>query len=63
MLGNRCNDNQLVYKAEVYTREDKRGAKIYVGISRTKFNDKLGNHNVSFKHKQAKNNTTLAKEV
>ena len=63
ILNNRCPKNEIVYKAEIYTRDDRKDSKIYIGISGTKFKDRLGNHNFSFKHKVAGNNTTLAKEL
>ena len=63
VLQNRCREDQLVYKAEIYTTDNKMNKKIYVGISGTKFKDRLGNHRFSFKHEEAKNSTTLSKEV
>ena len=63
MLNNRCLESEIVYKAEIYTRDDKKDSKIYIGIAGTKFKDRLGNHNFSFNHKEAANNTTLAKEL
>ena len=61
-LNNMCLTKDLVYQAEVITKEDN-DIKTYIGMTATKFKDRYRNHKKSFEDIKHENDTELSKHV
>ena len=58
-----CNLEKVVYKGIIFPKENVKSTKIYVGISSTKWKQRLNNHNHSFSLEIFKNKTALSKHL
>ena len=61
-LNNMCLTKDLVYQAEVITKEDN-DIKTYIGMTATTFKDRYRNHKKSFEDIKHENDTELSKHV
>ena len=62
-LNNKCLSNNVLHKANVTSKTENYGNKIYYGISQTKFKSRYANHQNSFKNRKYKTDTELSNEI
>ena len=61
-LNNMCLTKDLIYQAEVITKEDN-DIKTYIGMTAKTFKDRYRNHKKSFEDIKHENDTELSKHV
>ena len=62
-LNGECLTSNIVYEANVTSKENKTQSKLYIGVSETPFKKRYANHKKSFNIIAYKNDTELSKEV
>ena len=60
-LQNKCQKENVVYKATISSLENPNITKHYIGLSKTKFKFRFANHTASFNNEDKKGSTTLSK--
>ena len=56
-----CNLDKVEYQGIIYTKENVKDRKTFIGISSTKWKSRYTNHKFSFFHEHLKNQTALSK--
>ena len=60
-LDNNCLKSSIVYKATVTTEEEPEDKKYYIGIAKTTFKIRFGNHKQSLNNEHYRNSTSLSR--
>ena len=55
-----CNLENVEYQGIIFTKENVKSTKTYIGISSTKWKLRFNSHNHSFSHEHLKNQTALS---
>ena len=54
-MNGRCNLNNVIYQAIIYSKEDITDKKTYIGLASTKWKQRFLNHKFTFSHEHLKN--------
>ena len=60
-LDNNCLKSSIVYKATITTEEEPEDKKYYIGIAKTTFKTRFGNHKQSLNNEHYRNSTSLSR--
>ena len=62
-LDGKCLSRNIVYQADVLLNDDPSYHKVYIGMTKPTFKERLANHTKSFKHRDYMNDTKLSTEI